>query len=67
MLTEDVVVYADPDGRHYVALVGEQWLRWPAEANGWRERQGCPASYAEQCRELEYPHDMLALRLSGVD
>lgn len=67
MLTDDVVVYADPDGCSYVACVGEQWFRWPAERNGWGARQPVPESYAERCDELAYPHSMLALRLSGVE
>lgn len=67
MLTEDIVVYADPDGKSYVACVGERWVRWPAEAGGWLSRQPCAPSYAERCTELEYPFSMLALRLSGVE
>ena len=68
MLTDGDIgpMYADPDGVHYVALIGERWFRWPAERNGWHARQGCAATFAERCAELEYPHSMLALRLSGV-
>jgi hypothetical protein len=66
-MPDDIVVYADPDGRQYVALVGETWWRWPAEAHGWRSRQRCSPEHAETCSELEYPFSMLALRLSGVE
>lgn len=65
----EVIVYADPDGRHYVARFGDdeaEWLRWPAEAHGWRQRQGCSSTLADDCEELDTKHGDLALRLSGV-
>jgi hypothetical protein len=66
--TSDLLVYADPDGRHYVATLddGESWFRWPAEAHGWRQRRACPASTADACVELPPTLAQLALRLSGV-
>lgn len=30
----DIIVYAVPGGREYLALVGERWYRWPATARG---------------------------------
>lgn len=66
MIHEDVIVWLHPNGSDYVALIGEQWRRWPAAARGWKERQGCPASLVDQCEELEPRLGDLALRLSGV-
>lgn len=66
MIAEDVIVYAHPNGTDYVALIGEQWRRWPAMQNGWLVRQGCPATLADQCEELPPKLGDLALRLSGV-
>jgi hypothetical protein len=63
---EDIVVYCAPDGVHYVALIGEQWRRWPAVADGWLSKQGCPATLVDQCYELEPKLGDLALRLRGV-
>lgn len=65
----DVVVFADPDGKHYVACFGEdrRWYRWPAERHGWRSRTSCSESLAEQCEELPPTLARLALVLSGVD
>jgi len=66
-LTEDVVVYLHPNGRDYVALLGEDdWQQWPAERNGWAQRHGCSATLADACEELEPKLAALALRLSGV-
>ena len=66
-LTEDVVVYADPDGVHYVANFTEQgWIRWPAEHDGWQRRKPCGAELAERCEELPRVLAELALLLSGV-
>jgi hypothetical protein len=69
MLCDDIVVLADPDGKHYVGLVGDgdDWYRWPAESHGWRARTRVDAAYAERCREIEHPFSMLAVRLSGVE
>ena len=64
-----VLVYADPDGRHYVACFGDDeptWLRWPAEAHGWATRRTCSSTLADDCYELDARHARLALRLSGV-
>jgi hypothetical protein len=68
-ITDDILVLADPDGKHYVGLVGDsgQWFKWPAEAHGWRARTRVEPSYAERCREVEHPFSMLAVRLSGVE
>jgi hypothetical protein len=63
---EDVIVYAHPNGADYVALIGDQWYRWPADHDGWRARVGCPASTADLCWELPPKLADLALRLSGV-
>ena len=66
-VTEDVLVYADPDGVHYVANFTEQgWVRWPAEQGGWQRRAACRATVADACEELEPRLASLALRLSGV-
>jgi len=67
MITGDTLVYLDPDGHHYVALLGEQWWRWPAERNGWQQRVRCSEALADACSELEPRLARLALRLSGVD
>ena len=67
MITEDIVVFAHPNGIDYVANFTEQgWLRWPAVAKGWLSRQGCPPSLAEQCEELSPRLGRIALLLSGV-
>jgi hypothetical protein len=59
-----VVVYAHPNGADYVAEVDGDWLRWPAERNGWEHRQ--PSGPAEaEWDELPEPLSTLALRLSG--
>jgi hypothetical protein len=34
MIHEDVIVYLHPNGYHYVALIGEQWRKWPAVEDG---------------------------------
>jgi hypothetical protein len=62
----DVLVYADPDGRHYVALIGAEWFRWPAEEGGWQQRTRSSDAAAERCAELPPFNAWLALRLSGV-
>jgi hypothetical protein len=68
MITDDILVYADPDGTHYVACLGDGvWFKWPAEHDGWRARTRVTAAYGEQCREMAYPFSMLAIRLSGVE
>lgn len=67
MVAPDALVYADPDGRHYVALLGSDWFRWPAEAHGWRSRTRCSATLADDCEELAPRLGLLALRLSGVE
>lgn len=76
--TEDVVVYADPDGKHYVANFTHStrfarsgqaplgWLRWPAVRRGWAHRKPCSAELAERCDELPRTLAELALLLSGV-
>lgn len=66
MITEDVIVYLHPNRKDYVALIGEQWRRWPAVEDGWLSKQGCPAALADQCEELDPRLGSLALRLSGV-
>lgn len=66
MITDDVIVYAAPGGKDYVAIIGERWFRWPAVSQGWLSRQGCPAGLVEQCEELSPKLGDLALRLSGV-
>lgn len=66
-MNEDIVVYAHPDGTTYVANFEEHgWKRWPAVADGWLSKQGCPATLVDQCEELDTKHGDLALRLSGV-
>ena len=68
-MIEPDAVYADPDGRHYVACFGDdepEWLRWPAIENGWATRRACSATLADDCEELDSRHARLALRLSGV-
>jgi hypothetical protein len=62
----DILVYADPDGRHYVALIGEDWFRWPAKEGGWQRRERSSDTAAERCEELPLFNAWLALRLSGV-
>lgn len=67
MIYEDVIVYAHPDGKTYVGNFGEGgWLIWPAVKDGWKSRQGCPASVADSCEELDPKLAQLSLRLSGV-
>ena len=66
MINDDVIVYAHPDGTTYVAIIGDDWYRWPAVANGWAQRVRCPASLAEECEELPPRLAHLALMLSGV-
>lgn len=68
-MTEPDAVFADPDGRHYLACFGEdaQWQRWPAERNGWAARTPCSATLADYCALLDAWHARLALRLSGVE
>ena len=69
-MTEPDVVFTDPDGLHYVALFVDddepRWLRWPAVAHGWLAREGCSATLADDCEELDAWHARLALRLSGA-
>lgn len=67
MIHEDVIVYAHPDGKTYVAIIGDEWKRWPVVSDGWKSRQGCPASLVDQCEELEPKNARLALQLSGVE
>jgi hypothetical protein len=67
MQRQDIVVYADPDGRQYVAMDDDgDWWIWPAVADGWRSRRGCPVDYAAGCEELPAKLADLALRLSGA-
>jgi hypothetical protein len=67
VITGDVIVYADPDGVHYVANFSELgWQRWPAQQDGWLSKRGCAATTADQCEELPPRLADLALRLSGV-
>jgi hypothetical protein len=65
-LHQDIVVYAHPDGKTYVALFEDGWRQWPAERDGWQRRHACRATTADACEELEPRLDALALRLSGV-
>lgn len=65
-MNDDVIVYAHPDGRSYVAIIGEDWYRWPAVGLGWQQRARCPASLAEECSELPPRLAHLALMMSGV-
>ena len=66
MINDDVIVYAHPDGVTYVAIIGEDWFRWPAAADGWRLRVRCPASLAEDCEELSPRLAHLALQLQSA-
>lgn len=67
MITEDVIVYAHPNGTDYVANFEEHgWRQWPAVEDGWLSRRGCPATTADKCEELPPKLADLALRLSGV-
>lgn len=66
-MTGDVIVYAHPDGKTYVAVFEDQWVRWPAVAQGWRSRQICPETLAESCEELSPRLGHIALLLSGVE
>jgi len=61
-----VVVYAHPNGADYVAEVDGDWLRWPAERNGWRRRTPCGPAESDW-DELPEPLSRLALRLSGAE
>lgn len=68
---DGVVVYADPDGVHYVALFEDAdddgaWWRWPSIAGGWSERRRCSEDVADACDELPATLARLALRLSGA-
>lgn len=65
-MNDDVIVFADPDGVHYVAQIGERWYRWPAVFDGWGKRAGMSTKIHESCYELEPKLGELALRLSGV-
>jgi hypothetical protein len=67
MITEDVLVYAHPDGITYVAIIGEDWWRWPAVEGGWLLRRPCASTLADECWELAPRLGRLALRLSGVE
>jgi hypothetical protein len=64
---DDTVIYAHPDGETYVGCVDGQWLRWPAERQGWQRRERCSEATADACWELEPRLAALALLLSGVD
>jgi len=65
-MTGVVIVYFDPDGLHYVAMVGELgWLRWPAIAHGWAMRRTCSETRAEACTKVDTRLGRLALLLSG--
>ena len=66
MTTTDVVVYTHGDGTTYVANFDGEWKRWPARQDGWQEAQGCPATLADSCEELDTRLGGLALKLSGV-
>lgn len=65
-MTDQPTVYLHPNGTDYVALIGEQWRKWPACEDGWLSKQDCPATLVDQCEELDTFHGNLALRLSGV-
>jgi hypothetical protein len=64
-MTTDTLVY-DLDGRNYVANFDGQWLRWPAEVNGWALRVTC-GDPGDQAYEYPPAQARLALMLSGVD
>lgn len=67
MITEDIIVYAHPNGRDYVANFEEHgWVTWPAAEDGWLSKRGCSATTVDQCEELSPKLGSLALRLSGV-
>jgi hypothetical protein len=66
VVTEDCIVYTHPDGETYVAIIGEQWWRWPAEEHGWQRRLACTEAMAAACWELSPRLARLALRLSGA-
>jgi hypothetical protein len=66
VIHEDVIVYLHPNRKDYVALIGDEWKRWPAVEAGWLSRQGCPPSTVDDCYELEPRLGALALKLSGV-
>jgi hypothetical protein len=65
-MTPPDVVYAHPDHTQYVARFDDEWYRWPAEEDGWRQRVRCPESAADDGEELPPALGHLALRLSGV-
>jgi hypothetical protein len=62
----DVIVYAHPDGRDYVAMIDDVWYRWPAQHNGWQLRQRAAERDAADCDELPPRLARLALLMSGV-
>jgi len=71
-MNTDILVY-DLDGRNYVANFGEGadvltsgWLKWPAEADGWRKRSKT-TDPGNDAWELPPKNAALALRLSGVE
>lgn len=63
----DTIVYGAPGGRDYIARFDEGgWLRWPARADGWRERKVASENDVDTDRELPFDLATLALKLSGV-
>lgn len=67
MAPVDDLVYALPDGTHYLAQFDGVWYRWPAEEHGWAQRAKAKADDAAPDRALAPRFARLALRLSGVD
>jgi hypothetical protein len=65
-MTTDTLVYDVDRGRNYVANFDGQWLRWPAEENGWARRVTC-GDPGDDAYELPPFNAALALMLSGVE
>ena len=63
----ETIVYGVAGGKDYIARFDEDgWLRWPAKADGWRDRKRASEDDVDTDRELPSDLAMLALRLSGV-
>ena len=65
-MNEDVLVYLDRDGVHYIGVWAEACWRGPAIESGWTVRRAATSSQAADAVELPQDLARLALRLSGV-
>ena len=66
MIPDGMRLYNDPDGVHYVGLVGSRWYRWPAERDGWKRRAPCDPPELAGSFPLDARLAKLAAQLSGV-